>query len=68
MKHRVKKKFYGLDKKFDTWWDKKNGGSDYYNKLKSQKKYSFWKDPLGKRKRNKLIIKFNKYIIAHGLE
>ena len=50
MKYRVKKKFHGLDNQFDKWWDKKNGGSDYYTKLKSQKNILFGKIPLVKEK------------------
>tara|TARA_B110000908_G_scaffold134619_1_gene159171 strand:- start:558 stop:755 length:198 start_codon:yes stop_codon:yes gene_type:complete len=65
MRERVRKRFHGLEKEFDIWWKKTGGGDDISETLT---KYTFWNDPLGKRKRNKLIKIFNIYIKKHQLE
>lgn len=66
MKERIKRRFHGLEKEFDKWWDMKGGGDDIYNEL--IRTYPFWKDPFGKRKKNELVQIFNMYIKITGLE
>lgn len=65
MRERVRKKFHGLEEEFDKWWVQKNGG---YDTLETLTKYTLFNDPLGKRRRNKLVKVFNIYIKVHGLE
>ena len=65
MKERVRKRFHGIEKPFDRWWDKKNGG---YALSKSLRQYTWWNDIRGIRRRNHLVQAFNTYIRKHGLE
>uniref|UniRef100_A0A6C0B536 Uncharacterized protein n=1 Tax=viral metagenome TaxID=1070528 RepID=A0A6C0B536_9ZZZZ len=65
MRERVRKRFHGLEKEFDKWWVVRGGGEDISETLT---KYTFWNDPLGKRKRNKLIKIFNSHIRDKQLE
>ena len=65
MRYRIRKRFRGLEDEFDMWWRQRNGG---YDTLRSLTKYTFWNDPFGERKKNKLIRTFNTYISVHGLE
>ena len=66
MYDRVIKKIHGLEKEFDTWWNKKKGG--YFISKELQKKYTFFNDPIGKRRKYALIKEFNTYIIRNNLE
>tara|TARA_B110000977_G_C10957079_1_gene447044 strand:+ start:86 stop:283 length:198 start_codon:yes stop_codon:yes gene_type:complete len=65
MRARVRKRFHGVEKQFDKWWWKNNGGYDQYI---SCVKYNFWNDPLKKKRKSMLVKSFNKYIIRHNLE
>lgn len=66
MKDRIRRRFHGLEKEFDKWWELRGGGSDISQQLKHT--YTFWNDPLGKRRKNELIQIFNMYIKITGLE
>jgi hypothetical protein len=66
MYDRVKKKFYGLEKHFDRWWNKKKGG--HYLSQELKKTHTFWNDPRSKIRKRILIHQFNKYSKTHALE
>ena len=65
MEVQVRKKFYGIEEQFDIWWNMEDGGCALSEKLTE---YTCCNDPFGKRKRNKLVQIFNKYIKDNGLE